>query len=48
MIAIKESLRASTVATQSTISTQELQERQWDVVIIGAGVAGAAAAILAA
>lgn len=48
MIAIKESLRASTKASPSTISTQELQERQWDVVIIGAGVAGAAAAILAA
>ena len=48
MIAIKASPRASTEASQSTIALQELHESQWDVVIIGAGVAGAAAAILAA
>lgn len=43
MIAIKESTKAS----RSVIAFQELHESQWDVVIIGAGVAGAAASVLA-
>ncbi len=47
MIAIKASPRASPEESQSTIAMQNLHESQWDVVILGAGVAGAAAGILA-
>ena len=43
MIAINESTNAS----HSNIAFQELHDSQWDVVVIGAGVAGAAASILA-